>query len=203
MDAEKRAPEEDLLFIRRIMERTQARVDPHAFHFVLWGALVLVAYPLANWFDLAGRSDLRNWVLGAMLGLGAFGSILLEMRLKSHTRLTGENTFVSRQVVLLVAYHIGVASLLSAAGPATGFIPGPFVPLLWGFTYASMMYTIGVVYTREYTLAGFAILLGTLVALFNVEYAGMILGPFMGLGAIVPGLVAERRVARLRTQLEP
>jgi len=201
MDIETAGPDGDLQFIRRVMERTQARIDPHAFHFVLWGALVLVAYPLANWADLAGRGDLRNWAIGGMLGLGALGSFLLEMRLKTHTRLEGENTFVSRQVVLLVAYHIGVASLLSAVGPATGFIGGPFVPLLWGFAYASMMYTIGVVYTREYTFAGLAILLGTVIALFNVEHAGMILGPFMGLGAMVPGLIAERRVARLRSQL--
>jgi len=203
MDAETAGSGGDLQFIRRVMERTHARIDPHAFHFVLWGALVLVAYPLANWADLAGRGDLRNWALGSMLGLGAVGSFLLEMRLKARSRLEGENTFVSRQVVLLVFYHIGVASLLSALGPATGFIQGPFVPLLWGFTYASMMYTIGVVYMREYTIAGFAILLGTVIALFHVEHAGMILGPFMGLGAIVPGLIAERRVARLRSQLEP
>jgi hypothetical protein len=203
MNTETAGPDGDLQFIRRVMERSQARIDPHAFHFVLWGALVLVAYPLANWADLAGRGDLRNWAIGAMLGLGALGSFLLEMRLKAHTRLEGENTFVSRQVVLLVAYHIGVASLLSAVGPATGFIQGPFVPLLWGLAYASMMYTVGVVYMREYTIAGLAILIGTVIALFHVEHAGMILGPFMGLGAMVPGLIAERRVARLRKQLEP
>ncbi len=199
-------PADDLQFIRRIMERTQARIDPHAFHFVLWGVLVLVAYPLANWADLADRPGLRNWALGAMLGLGALGSFLLEMRLKGRARIEGENTFVSRQVVLLVAYHIGVASILSATGPATGFIPGPYVPVLWGLAYASMMYAIGVVYTREYMVSGFAILVGTLIALFRIEYAGMILGPFMGIGAMVPGLVAERRVARMRTrptELEP
>lgn len=203
MDAETAGPEGDLEFIRQVMARSQARIDPHAFHFVLWGALVLVAYPLANWAELAGRADLGNWVGGGMLGLGILGSSLLEMRLKTHSRLEGENTFVSRQVVLLVAYHIGVAALLTVLGPLTGFIQGPFVPLIWGFAYASMMYTIGVVYTREYTIAGLAILLGTVIALFHVAYAGMILGPFMGLGAMVPGLIAERRVARLRKQLEP
>lgn len=201
MDTLDTGPERDLQFIRQIIARTQARIDPHAFHFVLWGALVLVAYPLANWFDLRDRGDLRNWTIGTMLGLGALGSFLLEARLKARSRLEGEDTFVSRQVVSLVAYHIGVASVLSAAGPASGFIEGPYVPLLWGLTYASMMYTIGVVYTREYTVAGFGILLGTLLALFHVEYAGMILGPFMGLGAIVPGAIAERRVARLRNEL--
>lgn len=193
-------PEEDLQFIRGIVERTQARIDPHAFHFVLWGALVLVGYPLLNWFDLMDRGDLRTRVGLGMLALGVLGSFLLEARLKARSRLEGENTFVSRQVVLLVSYHIGVAAFLSAAGPISGYVPGPFVPILWGFTYASMMYTIGVVYTLEYTIAGFAILLGTMVALFHVRYAGMILGPSMGLGAIVPGVIAERRVARLRTE---
>lgn len=200
MSTEPTRPADDLRFIRQIMERTQARIDPHAFHFVLWGALVLVFYPLLNWLELAGRADLAaKFGIGA-LAAGILGSILLETRLKTRSRLDGENTYVSRQVVLLVAYHIGVASFLSAAGPTSGFIPGPFVPLLWGFTYASMMYTIGVVYMREYMVAGLGILTGTAIALFNVRYAGMILGPFMGLGAIVPGVIAERRVARMRTE---
>jgi len=191
---------DDIRFIRQVLERTQARIDPHAFHFVLWGALVLVCYPLTNWFELMGRGDLGTWAGLGMLAVGTLGSWLLEARLKSRSRLEGENTFVSRQVVLLVFYHIGVAAFLTAAGPISGFIPGPFVPLLWGFTYASMMYTIGVVYTREYLLAGFVILLGTVISLFLVRYAGMILGPFMGLGAIIPGVLAERRVARMRTE---
>jgi len=202
MESDKVVPDEDLHFIRRIMERTQARIDPHAFHFVLWGALVLVTYPLQNWAELHDRGGLGNWAGLGMLGLGILGSCLLEMRLKGGARIEGENTFVSRQVVLLVAYHIGVASLLSATGPVSGFIPGPFVPVLWGLAYASMMYTIGVVYMREYTIAGLAILVGTMIAVFNVRYAGMILGPFMGLGTIVPGLIAERRVARMRRASE-
>jgi hypothetical protein len=103
--------------------------------------------------------------------------------------------------VVLVAWHIGVAFFLSGVGPATGYVDGPFVPVVWGFAYASMTYTIGVVYTREYTVAGFVILAGTAIALFNVKYAGMILGPFMGGGLLVPGLVAERRVARIRRGL--
>ena len=199
MNPEKTDPAGDLQFIRRILESTQARIDPHAFHFIVWGALVLVAYPLANWFDLAGRGDLRNWVGVGMLGAGILLSFLLEMRLKGRSRLEGENTHVSRQVVLLDSYHIGLASFLSAVGPWTGYIPGPFAPVLWGFTYASMMFTIGVVYTREYTVAGLAILLGAAIALFQVRYAGIILGPFMGVGLIVPGIVAERRVSRMRT----
>jgi hypothetical protein len=187
----------DLRFIRRVMERTHARIDPHAFHFILWGTLVLVFYPLLNWFELAGRRALGAKVGIGVLVAGALGSFLLEMRLKTRSRLEGENTFVSRQVVRIVFYHIAVASLLSVAGPISGFIPGPFVAHMWGFTYASMAYMIGVVYAREYTFAGFAILAGAVAALFRPDLAGMILGPFMGLGMIIPGVMAERRVARL------
>jgi hypothetical protein len=200
MNPETAGPAEDLHFIRSVLERTQARIDPHAFHFVVWGALVLVAYPLINWFGLLGRGDLQAWTGGGMLVAGFLASSLFEWRLKGRSRLEGENTFVSRQVMQLVFYHIGVAFFVSAAGPASGFVPGPFVPHVWGFTYASMMYTIGVVYTREYMAAGFVILVGTAIALFHERYAGMILGPFMGLGAIVPGIIAERRVARLRAE---
>jgi hypothetical protein len=195
-------PAADLHFIRRMMERTHARVDPHAFHFVLWGSIVLVFYPLLNWFELRGRPDLRTSVGLGALGLGVALSFLLELRLKARSRLEGENTFVSRQIVRIVAYHIGVASLLSAVGPMSGFVPGPFVSHLWGFTYASMAFMIGVVYTREYLAAGIAILAGSLLALALPGHAGFILGPFMGLGLMIPGLIAERRVARLRTERE-
>jgi hypothetical protein len=61
---------------------------------------------------------------------------------------------------------------------------------------------IGVVYTREYLAAGIAILAGSLLALALPGHAGLIIGPFMGLGLIIPGLIAERRVARLRTERE-
>jgi hypothetical protein len=203
MDKDSVDPGGDLQFIRRVVERTQARIDPHAFHFVLWGTLVLFWFPLVNWCELSGRNSLAVKLGVGALIIGTVGGFLLEMRLKSRSRLEGENTFVSTQIMRLVFYHIGVAAFLSAAGPGTGFIPGPFVPVLWGFTYASMMYAIGVVYMREYTVAGLAILAGTVIALFNVRYAGMILGPFMGLGAMVPGLIAERRVARLRRNLAP
>lgn len=196
MDQEKTG---DLEFIRRVLERTQARIDPHAFHFIVWGALVLVAYPATNACLLTGRGNIATWIGVGMLAAGVLLSSVLEMRLKGRSRLEGENTYISRQIVQIVFYHIGIASFLSAAGPATGYVPGPFAPVLWGFAYASMMYMIGVVYTREYTIAGFAILAGTVIALFKVRYAGLILGPFMGLGTIVPGVLAERRVARMRS----
>ncbi|MHC4960366.1 MAG: hypothetical protein ACYTGN_18610 [Planctomycetota bacterium] len=189
---------DELRFINDVLARTESRIDPHAFHFIIWGALVLVCYPLLNWFELAG--DLRGmaWLGGGALLLGAVLSFTLEMRLARRPRLTGENTFVSRQVTRIVAINIGFGALLSAIGPGSGLVAPDAVPLVWGLAYANMAYMIGVVYRPEYLVAGLAIGAGALVAWFVPGYRGFILGPFMGLGMIIPGVLAERRVARMR-----
>ena len=188
----------DLDFIKQIMMKTNARIDPHAFHFVMWGALVLLCYPLLNWFEL---NEKFSWMLGlgvTALVLGSVGSAVFEMRLARKPRIEGENTFVSRQVTLIVFANIPLGVLLSSVAPAMGIVPHDQVSIVWGFLYANMAYMVGVVYMREYLLAGIAILIGTLVAWPTPHYRGFILGPFMGLGMIIPGLMAERRVARLR-----
>jgi len=197
MSAEPRSAASDLEYVRRVIERTQARVDPHAFHFVLWGTLVLFVYPLLNWLETAAP-DWRLPIGVAALVVGAAGSALLEWRLQTRPRVAGENTFVARPVVLIVSPVLGAAALLSAIGPPTGAVPGPYVPVVWGFAYAVMAFMVGVVYTTEYLVAGAAIFAGSVVALLHVDVAGYVLGPCMGLGMIVPGLMAERRVARMR-----
>jgi len=190
----------DLEFIKEIMQRTHRRIDPHTFHFLIWGTLVLFGYPLLNW--LGQREDfaaMRHVGLAA-LAVGMILSAVAEIRLGKKPRLTGENTFVAKQVAMIVFANLGLASLLSAIGPATGLIPGLFVPVLWGFVYANMAYMVGVVYAREYLIAGGVICVGAVIALLVPEYGGFILGPFMGLGMIAPAAMAERRVARMRAE---
>lgn len=190
----------DLEFIKEIMQRTHRRIDPHAFHFIIWGALVLVTYPLLNWLGRQANLDAMRWIGIAALAVGMVLSTVIEIRLSRKPRLAGENTFVSKQVMLVVFANLGLAFVLSAVGPTTGLIPGPYVPVLWGFVYANMAYMVGVVYAREYLFAGAAICVGAVLALLMVDYAGFILGPFMGLGMIVPAWMAERRVARMRAE---
>ncbi len=188
----------DLGYIRDVLARTEARIDPHAFHFVMWGTLVLVCYPLLNWFELMHRP---RWMLSIGVGglvLGSVLSCVFEIRLARCPRLSGENTFVGRQVEQIVWLNVGMGVLFSAIGPASGLIPHQAVQLVWGFAYANMAYMVGVVYRIEYLVAGLAIAVGTLAAWFVPPYRGFILGPFMGLGMIIPGVMAERRVARLR-----
>jgi len=191
---------DDLSFIKQVISRTHRLIDPHAFHFVHWGGIVLVWYPLSNLLTDLGRLD---WLLPlgiAAIGLGTGLSGLREMRLGRRPRLQGENTFVGRQVVWILASSLGVAGVLSGLAPATGFIEGPDVPIIWGLAYANMAFMIGVVYTRDFLVAGVFIFLGAVVAMLFQDQAGYILGPVMGLGLIVPGVLAERRVRLLQEE---
>ncbi len=188
----------DLRHVREVMERTRRRVDPHAFHFVLWGAIVLAWYPLANVLQWQGRHGAMIAVGAGALLLGAVLSAALEFRLARRPRLAGAgDTPVSRQVVQIVRLSLGAAALLSAVGPPAGIIDGPLVPTVWGFAYAVMAAGVGVVYSREYLWCGGAIFLAAVASLAFPDWNGIILGPAMGLGLGVPGVIAERRVRRL------
>ncbi len=191
---------DDLRYIRGVLERTQRRIDPHALHFVSWGAIVLVSYPVMNWLQNAGRLREMAIVGGVALALGIALSVAFEWRLSRRPRLEGEDTFVSAQIHRVVWGALAPAIALSATGPAIGFIDGPAVPIVWGLAYAVMAYMVGVVYRREFMWSGLAIFVGSVLAMNFVDHAGFILGPFMGLGMIVPGLMAEFRVRRLRAE---
>ena len=192
--------QDDLAFIRNVIARTDRRVDPHAFHYVHWGAIVLVWYPLSNAF---AQQDRRDWVLYiglAALALGMALSTVREIRLKKNPRLAGENTFVSQQLMLITFACIGAGIVLSAVSPNFTFIEGPQIPTLWGLVYANMAVMIGIVYRRAFLYAGLLIFAGAIAAIVLPDYNGLILGPLMGLGLIIPGVQAERRVRRLRAE---
>jgi len=190
----------DLTFIRGVMERTERRIDPHAFHYVSWGIIVLIWYPLAHWFQM--RGDLAAMatvgIVSVLLGMGL--SALLQWRRNAQQKLTGENTFVARQVGQVTAGALVAAIVISAVGPPTGIVPGEKIPVVWGIAYAVMAYNVGVVYRAEFLWSGVFIFAGSLLALGLPEVQGYVLGPVMGIGMIVPGVMAERRVRRMRTE---
>ena len=198
MDA--RGAADDLSFIRAVMERAQRRIDPHAFHFVHWGAIVLVTYPVLNLLDRAGHRGPMPWIGGASLLLGMLLSGIREWRLSKRPRLKGGESLVERQVLQVVWGSLGAAAFVSFFGPSTGFIQGSEAALVWGFAYANLAFMVGVVYSREYLRSGLFIFAGCLLAMVFEEWNGVILGPFMGLGMIVPGVMAERRVRRMAAE---
>lgn len=190
----------DVRYIREVLARTHGRIDPHAFHFVAWGAIVLVWYPVTNLCERAGRMDVYAGTCVAAAVLGTLLSLGLERRLSRRvgvSRLGAEESLVARQVATITGLCVAAGVLLSALGPALRFIEGRDVPVVWGLVYAVMASMFGVVYSREWLWAGVAIFAAAVAAMALPEWNGVILGPIMGLGMIVPGLAAERRVRRM------
>jgi hypothetical protein len=183
---------QDLAFVRDLIGRTQRRVDAHAYQFIWWGTIVLLWYPLANVYP-----SLWGTIMGVALGVGAVGSMLLGWWNGRRPRIAAESTVVSRQLGHIVFACIGGGVVLSIAAPMTGLVEGTSMPTIWALVYAVMTYMVGIVYTSEWRWAGACILAAAVVAMFLPEYSGLIVGPAMGLGLIIPGLMAERRVARM------
>jgi hypothetical protein len=191
---ESRDAARDLAYIRSVMDRSRRRIDPHAFHFVHWGALVLLWYPASTLLLRSGEKGAAIAVGVAALLVGAALSGIREARLARSPRLAGEDEGAGDQVGRIVAGSLGAAALLSLFGPATGFLRGEEVPVVWGIAYANLAFMVGVVYDRAFLWSGVAIFAGCLLAMVFEEWNGVILGPFMGLGLMLPGLRAERRV---------
>ena len=104
----------DLDFVKAMMRRAGDRIDARAFHFVHWGLIVAIWYPLANWFQDQGKTQ---WMAGLGIGAVVLGSLiswLREMRLRDTTRLPGENTLLGRRIGIVVAGCIATGIALSA-----------------------------------------------------------------------------------------
>lgn len=193
----------DLDFVKDIVQRTSQRIDAHAFHCVHWGWIVLIWYPLANWFQ---DQNMMPWYVGAIIVSLLVGTVLSAVRgaaAARNPRLPGGNTFVSTQLARIAFANIIAGFILSSAAPATGFVDGPNVPVIWGLVYANMAFMIGLAYSRDFVISGIAIFAGCVLAMLLPQYNGYILGPFMGLGMIIPGMRAEARVRAFTAQVAP
>ena len=189
----------DLMYIREVLERTRSRIDPHAWQFVWWGTIVLLWYPTHNLMQLNLLTDWRFSLFVVALTVGLIGSGLFGWRM-SRQRLTAANTFISRQIGIIVSSCVGAAILLNVVAPLAGILPVELVPLIWGFAYAHIAFGVGVVYSREFLVSAAVIFAGCIGAMFLPEFNGLILGPCMGLGMIVPGVISERRVRKMMAE---
>ena len=197
----------DLALVKGIVQKTSQRIDAHAFHCVHWGLIVLLWYPLANLcqqqYDIAPEAEKSfwfAWLLGIGIGSVTLGSLLSAFRgakAARDPRLPGGNEYISRQLQSIAGSNILAGFALSWAAPATGFIDGPNVSIIWGLIYANMAFMMGVAYSRDFLVSGLFIFAGCIAAIVLQPFNGYILGPCMGLGMIIPGLRAEARVRRL------
>ena len=200
MDTE--SAQSDLAFVKEVVQKTSQRIDAHAFHCVHWGLIVLVWYPVGNWF---WHQDMLAWYIGIGVASVVLGTILRIVRgakVSKHPRVPGGNTFISKQLAHIAFANLMAGFVLSGVAPATDFIDGEHVPIIWGLVYANMAFMMGVAYSRDFMIAGVGIFVGCILAIVFQDYNGYILGPFMGLGMLLPGLRAEARVRQLAREAE-
>ena len=103
----------DIEYIRKVVKETHARVDSHSFHSVNWGLIVLIWYPLHNYLQDQGRF---KWMMGIGIAAVVIGMALgwvLEWRLSRKPRLAGENTFIQKQIVIIVYACISAGCVAS------------------------------------------------------------------------------------------
>ncbi len=186
----------DLEVVKAIVQRASQRIDAHGFHSVHWGVIVLIWFPLANWYQLQGNATGYLWSGIAALTLGAGLSIWRGITMGCRPRLPGGNTFVSSQIAWIAGGNLVAGGALSVLAPMTDFIHGTNVPVIWGLIYANMAFMMGVAYCKDYLISGICIFIGCALSILFQQYSGYILGPFMGLGMIIPGARAEARVRR-------
>jgi len=154
-----------------------------------------------SWLQTAGQKRACLTMSLVAIDDSVLISGFLGWRHGRHPRLAATNTLLARRLGQLTAIFIVTGVVLSFAvpmlSPSGG---GRYVPHVWGLLYALMLMTLGVIYSREFFFCGLPSLLATLAALHWVDQSGYLLGPAMGLGCIVAGTIAERRVARLRRE---
>lgn len=192
-------PKSEIDFIKSVVAKTSQRIDAQAFHVVHWGLIVLFWYPLANYFQ-----DQERFTAMRVVGITSvvLGGVLSGVRAgRASGRLPGENTFISSQLAKVFIGTLGAGMILTILAPATGWIEGRNVPILWGLVYANLAFMIGVVCSRDFVITGVLIFLGSMLAMFLQDYQGYILGPVMGFGMIIPGLRAEARIKVLLAEL--
>lgn len=191
---------EDLQWIDKILSMTHRRVDPHLFHAIIWGAVVLFWYPLMNYFFIA-HPHLVMPTMIFFITVGAITSFAYEIRTAIKPRMKAENTQLSRQIAAIAWIFVGFGTLLSIL--ISTVYPNNYSALyfVWGSLYFLMLATWGVFYSREFLWCCPFPLLGVVFALLWPHYAGFILGPTMGMGILIPGIIAEKRVMKMRQEI--
>jgi hypothetical protein len=190
---------DDLALVRRILDATHRRVDPQMFHFIIWGAIVLVWYPLDQWLEAneyrASQAPLAICALVLGSSLSIIGGYLANRRPRLVTGDPGFSTRIAAACGVFIGTGVACSVAIALSGENVRWTPH-----LWGLMYALMLMTLGVFYSSECFLFGLLALAGTIAAAWQRQNAGYILGLSMGIAAVIPGLMAERRVRRLQQE---
>ena len=181
---------EDIKFIRSVIEKTYRAFDSGSPLFIVFGLIFLLGLPATQYLVTSpGLKEFVQpmwiilWVIGAAVAM--FNGLRCEIREKK----TGCISRLSNQLGLIWYILLLNASIWSI-GPFSVFLGKQ--AFLWAAIFGFGLSIEGILSSKEWLFGGVAILVSILIASIIKEYAYVILGIAIGLGCIIPAIIARR-----------
>jgi hypothetical protein len=188
---------EELNFIHAMINRSHRRIDPAAPIMIAWGAICLIGYSATHWLMHINAMHQLGLMWGSLQCAGILFSAVFVWRKARYWRSLGINTYVSRQLVLIWLIIGANGTLWYIYGPQAGIVSAQAVGFLWAALFAIGLSMMGIVYSKEWLVAGICVSAAIMFAGAFQSLSLIILGTAMGLGCIVPGAIAHVRFHRL------
>ena len=192
---------DDIKFIRSVIEKTYRPFPPGSPVIIAWGLIFLTGLPLTQY--CLAKSQLEEfiqpmwiilWVIGAFVGI--FNGLRCEIR----ERKTGHISRLSNQIGL-IWYILLLNGTIWASLELFGHSFGN-PAFLWAGIFGFGLSFMGILSSKEWLFGGIAIFISILAASFIKDYAYVILGLAIGLGCIVPAIIAQRNYRKQEKSYE-
>ena len=191
---------ENLHFMRLAIERTRRDFDPEAYVMIVWGLVCMIGYSAIYFLE---KLQLYKWIWPVYLPLLAIGvcvSIVSGIRVSKRQKKAGLVPRISNQIGWTWMIVLAHGVVWSSLGLFFDFFGGP--GFLWAMVYSIALGMIGIIYSKEWLWGGIGIFAGMVVAFIIKDYAYLILGFAMGLGCIIPAIIAQRRYLKQKRENE-
>ena len=189
---------ENLQFMRLAIEKTHKEIDPEAPVMIVWGLVCMIGYAAIYFLE---KLQLYKWIWPVYLPLLAIGvcvTVVSGIRVSKRQKKAGLVPRISNQIGwawMIVLAHGVVWSSLGLFFDSFG---GP--GFLWAMVYSIALSMTGIFYSKEWLWGGVGIFVGMVAAFIIKDYAYLILGLAMGLGCIIPAIIAQRRYLRQKRE---
>lgn len=186
---------ENLKFMRSVIERTHREFDPGAPIFICWGVLCLIGYTGAHFLIAQQMYVWINRMWYALYAVGIPFSIFYSYRMENRQFKLGSVSHISKQIGRIWMILVLNGIVFGTFGLGRNFLGD--IHFFWAWIYALGLSMTGIVYSKEWLIAGIGVFVGILAAVFIKPYAYIILGIAMCIGCVVPSIIAMRRLRRL------
>ena len=187
---EQKTADDDLKFIRSIIEKTCRKIDPGWPIMVGWGLIIMIGFPVAYFIKIR-QLDAWKWPFYLLFLVISFGvASYFGAKATMCERKAGLISKLSKQIYLIWLILLANGILWTCLGLFKDHIGG--FGFLWTAIYGIALSMMGILYSREWLYGGIAIFAGIIAASFTKSYAYYILGIVTGLACIIPAIIVQK-----------